>query len=223
VPATAGLRSREYAARGAVAGARREGTVTGTRAARRATRLWALRDRAVALDKAIASAVDETETPTLDRFLVRLSESANNSRLWLAIAAVVAVAGGRRGRRGAADAIASIGLASALSNVGVKSLAPRLRPMTAAAQKVASRRVRIPVTPSFPSGHAASAFAFASTMGEALPVTWVPLHATAGLVAYSRIHTGVHYPSDVAVGALLGTLCGWTVRRLAAAWRLGRR
>ena len=43
----------------------------------------------------------------------------------------------------------------------------------------------------------------------------MPLHLAAGLVAYARVHTGVHYPSDVAAGALVGALSGWTVRRLA--------
>jgi membrane-associated phospholipid phosphatase len=44
----------------------------------------------------------------------------------------------------------------------------------------------------------------------------VPLHLAAALVGYARVHTGVHYPSDVAAGAVLGALCGWTVRRVAA-------
>jgi undecaprenyl-diphosphatase len=52
-------------------------------------------------------------------------------------------------------------------------------------------------------------------MGEEVPVTWVPLHIAASLVAYARVHTGVHYPSDVMAGTLVGALCGWTVRRLA--------
>jgi membrane-associated phospholipid phosphatase len=180
------------------------------------TWLSAVRAQVVALDTTISAAVDRTETPTLDRYLVRLSEAANHSRIWFVTAAVVAVIGGRRGRRAAVEAVASIGVASAVSNVALKSVAPRRRPEAAAdGHPLLSRRVRRPVTPSFPSGHTASAFAFASTMGEELPSTWVPLHATAALVGYSRIHTGVHHPSDVMVGALIGALCGWTVRRLA--------
>ena len=168
-------------------------------------------DQTAALDQAIAEAVDKTETPTLDRFLVRLSDAANYSRLWLMTAGAVAVVGGPRGRRAAAEAVASIGLASGVTNLVLKSVAGRTRP---GGRVVPSRRVRRPMSPSFPSGHAASAFAFASTMGEEVPVTWVPLHVAATLVAYARVHTGVHYPSDVMAGALVGSLCGWTVRRL---------
>jgi membrane-associated phospholipid phosphatase len=172
-------------------------------------------EQTAALDRAIGEAVDRTETPTLDRFLVRLSDAANNSRLWLLTAAAVAVVGGPRGRRAAGEAVASIALASATSNLALKSLARRSRPEIPDGQVVASRRVRRPMSPSFPSGHAASAFAFASTMGEEVPVTWVPLHVAASLVSYARVHTGVHYPSDVMAGALVGALSGWTVRRLA--------
>ena len=168
-----------------------------------------------ALDLAISEAVQTTATPTLDRFLVRLSNAANDSRLWLAMAGVVALVGGPRGRRAAAEAVASIGVASAVSNIALKSLAPRGRPEASDGRGVASRRVRRPTSSSFPSGHAASAFAFASTMGEEVPVTWAPLHLAAALVGYARVHTGVHYPSDVMVGTLVGAMSGWTVRRLA--------
>ena len=182
------------------------------------SRTWIseIRSQTAALDQAISAAVDSTRTPHLDAFLVRLSEAANGSRIWLLTAAAVALLGGRRGRRAAVEAVASIGLASAASNLVLKSLAPRRRPPGAEGQGVPSRRVRRPVTPSFPSGHAASAFAFASAMGEEMPPTWVPLHITAALVAYSRVHTGVHYPSDVMAGALLGAMSGWMTRRLAA-------
>ena len=187
-----------------------------TEAGRRTTWMVEVRDQVVALDEAISTAVELTETPTLDRVLVRLSDAANQSRLWFATAAVVALVGGPRGRRAAAESVASIGLASAVSNLALKGLAPRRpRPGSSGGDVVASRRVRRPTSSSFPSGHAASAIAFASTMGEEVPVTWLPLHAAASLVAYSRIHTGVHYPSDVVIGTIVGALCGWTVRRAA--------
>jgi len=62
----------------------------------------------------------------------------------------------------------------------------------------------MPLSTSFPSGHSASAFAFASGVGASLPVAAVPLRALATLVAYSRVHTGVHYPADVVAGSVLG-------------------
>jgi membrane-associated phospholipid phosphatase len=63
----------------------------------------------------------------------------------------------------------------------------------------------MPVSRSFPSGHAAAAFGFAGGVGEVLPVAAVPMRALAALVSYSRVHTGVHYPADVLAGALIGT------------------
>ena len=69
-----------------------------------------------------------------------------------------------------------------------------------------TRHVRMPTSLSFPSGHSAVAFAFATGVGNRLPVVAGPLHALAGVVAYSRVHTGVHHPSDAVVGSVLGTV-----------------
>ncbi|HEY6794119.1 MAG TPA: phosphatase PAP2 family protein [Kineosporiaceae bacterium] len=177
-----------------------------------------------AIDQAVFDAVAETPTPSLDRLLVGLSRSADRSRLWLVTAAGLAALGGTRGRRAAGLGLLAVGLASAVTNLGLKPLAGRRRPVWSDSHQVsASRRVRRPISASFPSGHAASAFAFASAAGEAAPAAWVPLHLAATLVGYSRVHTGVHYASDVSVGAVVGALCGWTVRRLAGPRAAGPR
>jgi undecaprenyl-diphosphatase len=67
-----------------------------------------------------------------------------------------------------------------------------------------ARRVRTPASTSFPSGHSASAFAFATAVGHFLPRDAIAVRGLAALVAYSRVHTGVHYPGDVVAGSLLG-------------------
>jgi undecaprenyl-diphosphatase len=85
-----------------------------------------------------------------------------------------------------------------------------------------SRHVKMPASTSFPSGHSASAFAFAAAVGDVLVPATVPVHALAAAVAYSRVHTGVHYPGDVVAGSLVGLVVGSLVGR--AALRLtGRR
>jgi undecaprenyl-diphosphatase len=62
----------------------------------------------------------------------------------------------------------------------------------------------MPKSHSFPSGHAASAFAFATGVASEAPLAGGPFTALAALVAYSRVHTGVQYPSDVVAGAVIG-------------------
>ena len=96
----------------------------------------------------------------------------------------------------------------------------RERPNRVAAEVAAARHVRMPRSTSFPSGHSASAFAFAAAVGDVLVPASVPVHALAAGVAYSRVHTGVHYPGDVVVGSLVGMVVGSLVGR--AALRLAR-
>jgi membrane-associated phospholipid phosphatase len=157
-----------------------------------------------AVDRAVYEAVARTATPTLDDSFRRLSNAANYSRLWLGIAAGIALFGSKRGRSAAVEGVLAIGVTSATINLCVKPLARRHRPDITATAQFGSRRVRMPESTSFPSGHAASAFAFAYAVGRHLPGLAVPIRLLAGGVAYSRVHTGVHYPGDVAIGSILG-------------------
>jgi membrane-associated phospholipid phosphatase len=157
-----------------------------------------------AVDRAVYQAVAGTPTPELDGPFRRLSDAANDSRLWLDIAAAIAMFGGRRGRRAALEGVLTIGVTSATVNLAIKPLARRRRPDPAGPALAGARHVAMPESTSFPSGHAASAFAFAYAAGRHLPVLAVPIRLLAGAVAYSRVHTGVHYPGDVVIGSLIG-------------------
>ncbi|MFI6419094.1 phosphatase PAP2 family protein [Streptomyces sp. NPDC050842] len=156
-----------------------------------------------AVDGAVYAAVAATPTPTLDTALRRLSTAANHSKISLGVAAALALVPGRP-RRAALAGAGAIAVASATSNLLGKRLVRRPRPDREAARVVVGRHVPMPDSASFPSGHTASAVAFATAVGVVLPIAAVPLALLAGAVGYSRVHTGVHYPGDVAAGAVLG-------------------
>jgi len=78
-----------------------------------------------------------------------------------------------------------------------------------------SRWTLMPTSTSFPSGHSASAAAFATAVGHLLPWTRWPLRSAAATVAFSRVYTGVHYPGDVVIGATVGALLGAATARVA--------
>jgi undecaprenyl-diphosphatase len=90
----------------------------------------------------------------------------------------------------------------------VKPLARRSRPDRDGEEVPDIRVVTMPTSTSFPSGHSASAFAFASAVGAEIPVLGGPLRGLAGAVAYSRVHTGVHYPTDAIIGSIIGASIG---------------
>lgn len=156
-----------------------------------------------ALDVAVYAAISASPTPTLDRGFAALSRAADQSKLWLGVAGLLSTTGAR-GRRSAVSGLASIAVTSAVVNLVLKPSRRRRRPDRAAHDVPIARHVDMPRSTSFPSGHAASAFAFASGVAHELPAAGVPLQAAAALVAYSRVHAGVHYPIDVIAGAVLG-------------------
>ncbi len=158
------------------------------------------------LDVAVYEAIAATPTPVLDSALSRLSRAADYSRLSLASATALAVAGGPGGRRAAARGMVAVAVTATIVNAVFKPLMRRRRPDREARAIPQGREVRMPGSHSFPSGHSAAAFAFATGAGQALPWTMPPLSALATLVAYSRVHTGVHYPLDVIAGSLCGLI-----------------
>ena len=139
--------------------------------------VWTWREEADRLDVAVYAAIAATPTPVLDEALRRLSRAANHSRLWLGCSAVLAAAGGRRGRTAAANGVASIALTSAVVNLVLKPVGNRRRPDRDTHAVPLSRQVEMPRSTSWPSGHAGSAFAFATGVGAAWPAAAVPLSA----------------------------------------------
>jgi undecaprenyl-diphosphatase len=172
-----------------------------------------------AWDVAVYRSIAGTSTPLLDEPLRRLSSAANYSRLSMGAAAALAVAGGARGRRAATTGMASVALASATVNIGAKLLTRRERPDREGHGVIPDRHVPMPASTSFPSGHSAAAFAFAAGVGHEWPAASIPLFLLATTVAYSRVHTGVHYPGDVAVGSAMGLGAALVAARVSDAVR----
>lgn len=158
------------------------------------------------LDQAVYVAVATSPTSSLDTALRKLSDAANYSRISGGISIGLAVFGGSTGRKAALRGMASIGVTSAVLNAAVKPIAHRARPDRDGAAVPEARHVRMPTSHSFPSGHSASAFAFAVGVGHVMPWFIPPLMTLAAAVAYSRVHTGVHYPGDVIIGSLSGVI-----------------
>jgi membrane-associated phospholipid phosphatase len=184
------------------------------RRTRRARPAWLL--DAERVDVAVYAAIASTPTPALDRTMRRLTRAADNAQISLGASVLLALTRGRRGLRAAGSGLASVAVTATIVNVAIKPLAGRRRPDPAAQQVPVARLARMPRHPSFPSGHTASAFAFASGVSHVLPREALPLYALATIVAYSRVHTGVHFPADVVAGSVLGSALGQiTAHRLA--------
>lgn len=166
-----------------------------------------------ALDRAIYSAVASTPSPVLDRWMPKLTNAADHSVLWLAIAGGLALTGRGHVRRAALRGVVTLGATSLIANQLAKRLHHRERPLRDAVP-LGRRSLRSPRSSSFPSGHSASAAAFAAGVSSEVPALGVPLQVLAGLVGFSRVATGAHYPSDVAAGFVLGGSIAAIGRRL---------
>ena len=153
------------------------------------------------IDLALYAAIAATPTPVLDRGMSTVSRAADHSRLWLSAAAILAISRGPSGFRAAGAGLASVAATSMLVNAVLKPMGGRRRPDPE--QVPLARQVRMPRSTSFPPG-TRPAPSRSPRRSADLPREAVALQAFAAVVAYSRVHTGVHYPADVVTGSLVG-------------------
>jgi diacylglycerol kinase family enzyme/membrane-associated phospholipid phosphatase len=162
-------------------------------------------------DLSVQRSVARLPESRMDRALLWLTRSANHGLLWFTVAGALAARPGAT-RRGALRGVAALAGASVTANALLKPLFPRRRP--ASAQLPAFRGLpHPPRSSSFPSGHAASAAAFATAVTMDSRRAGLAVLPLAALVAWSRVHVGVHWASDVAAGAAVGTGAALATRR----------
>src|SRR5512141_189997 len=163
------------------------------------------------LDRKLVRAVSGFPGGHHDELFPRLSAAANKGKLWFAVAAVLAFFP-RRPRRAALHGVLAQAVASAVTNLVFKTLLPRARPLPE--HLPAFRFVHPqPTSSSMPSGHSASAVAFTLGVGLVRPALGAALAPLAAGVAYSRVHTGAHWPSDVLFGSGLGAGAALVTRK----------
>ncbi|GBD93954.1 undecaprenyl-diphosphatase BcrC [bacterium BMS3Abin05] len=164
----------------------------------------------VHLDTILFNLFNQTlANPVLDWIMPRLT-NLNNWRLpllliWLALM----FWGGRKGRTAAILIILTIALSDQISSAVIKPFVHRIRPCHVI--KTVHLLVGCSGSFSFPSSHATNSMAAASLFAGFYPkIRWY-LYTLAGLIAFSRVYVGVHYPFDVITGAILGFLIGWLI------------
>ena len=155
-----------------------------------------------ALDAEVFEAIANSRSPLVDTAMPVLSRAADNAKLWFAIAAAMALSGNRSARRGAGRGAVSLAVTSAITNQLAKRVYRRQRPRFGSVPL--ARRLPLPRSNSMPSGHSASAAAFAVGVGLENPTLGLVLAVLAALVGFSRVATGAHYPGDVLAGFGIG-------------------
>lgn len=162
-------------------------------------------------DRKLVRAVSNLPAGGHDEFFRRLSAAANNGKLWFGVAGVMALVPGKT-RRAALHGVLAQGVASAVTNLAFKTLLPRTRPLPEHLPVFRFVNPQ-PTSSSMPSGHSASAVAFALGVGLVRPALGAALAPVAAGVAYSRVHTGAHWPSDVLFGSAIGAGAAMVTRK----------
>jgi undecaprenyl-diphosphatase len=155
--------------------------------------------------------INHAHTPFLDWFMPLLSNRSNGGGIWIGIGLIMRACGKTHVRKGALLLLLVL-LCSYLMNESLKVVFGRSRPFEAL------NDVALLVKPmnslSFPSGHAVAAFSSACILIRKVPkLAWFFL-ILAVLISFSRIYVGMHYPSDILAGALIGLAFGILLLKL---------
>ena len=163
-------------------------------------------DTLLRLDGQLLVAIQGLHQPWLDPIVSFYTKLGDAGLLFIALS--LAMLFHKSTRRAGVLALCAMILGLLVTNVTIKPLVERARPWLV-----------WPITPlveekdpnSFPSGHTCAAFAAGLSWARALPQKGERIFVVvlAVLMGLSRLYVGVHYPTDVLVGALIGALCAW--------------
>lgn len=158
--------------------------------------------------------------PVLNLLLSTYTTLGNHGLLFIGISAAMLLY--RPTRKAGALALASMALGFLCTNVVLKHLVGRPRPWLDIVGLIPL--VEEPDPNSFPSGHSCAAFAAGISWFLGIPNHWIKGISVVMAVgmAFSRLYVGVHYPSDVLCGSLIGAGCAWLVWKLWTNWSAHR-
>jgi undecaprenyl-diphosphatase len=139
-----------------------------------------------------------------DRLFYGASAIGEHGLVWMALGGLLALRG-REHRRAGKRVAAGIIVESLVVNGGIKSLFRRSRPVHDTPRPLP---LRIPITSSFPSGHASAAFFAATLLSDGDPALAPVYWTLAVIVSVSRIHVKIHHASDVVGGMVVGAGLG---------------
>jgi len=144
---------------------------------------------------------DNVRGGVLNAVMVFFTYLGEKGFVWLVLGAAMLIT--KKHRRSGVYLIACIALCFLVGELIVKNLVARPRPFLTIPELTAL--VRRPTSWSFPSGHACASFACAFALTWRYKGRGAWFYILAVLIAVSRLHVGVHYPSDILAGALIGT------------------
>ena len=154
---------------------------------------------------------ESVRNPILDSIMIFITSLGNGGMIWIAATILLLIPKKTR-KAGVMSAVALLGSLIINNNI-VKNIVQRPRPFVT----FADLQIIIP-TPSefsFPSGHTSSSFAAAAVFYRHLPKKLgIPSVILAGLIGFSRLYVGVHYPTDVIAGVLMGILLSYLAEYL---------
>ena len=154
---------------------------------------------------------ESVRNPVLDKIMIFITSLGDKGMIWI-LATVLLLIPKKTRKAGMVSAVALLG-SLLFNNMLIKNIVQRPRPYVT----LEDLRIIIPRPSeySFPSGHSSSSFAAAVSFYRLLPKKLgIPAIVLAGLIAFSRLYVGVHYPTDVLAGALMGIVLSYFAQYL---------